>query len=208
MILKVAEKTFREIYKKICLLEDNKLVEKINLREVFDYPPDEKLSGIVTYAYINSENIFVFEILAGATVSSDKIKIFPASYKKNIFYPRADVEDVNIKILPDDYKNAFQDKTKIIEDAHKKNSDIEKIRAAESLDELRHSNFPDDIAVLFYAENFRPEYAWVRCENIDDKFIVGTLLNNLQQNFNYRAGDKIKFGVADFEGEIICVVSS
>lgn len=205
--MKVAEKNFREVYKKICLLENNELIEKINLREIFDFPPDEKLNGVITYAYINAENIFVFEILAGAKISGDKIKTFPTSYKKNISYSRADIENVEIKILSDDYKNAFQDKIQVIEDANKINSAIEKIRAAESLDELRHPNFPDDIAVLFYAENLRPEYAWVRCENIDDKFIVGTLLNNLQQNFDYRAGDKIKFGVADFEGEIICVVS-
>ena len=204
--MKVADKNFREVYKKICLLIDDELVEKINLREIFDYPPDEKLSGFVTYAYINSENILVFEILAGAKVSGDKIKIFPTSYKKNIFYRRAEIENIEIKILSDDYRKAFQDKIQVIEDAHKKNPAIEKIRAAESLDELRHPNFPDDIAVLFYADNLRPEYAWIRAENIEDKFIVGTLLNDLQQNFNYRAGDKIKFGVADFEGENICVV--
>ena len=79
---------------------------------------------------------------------------------------------------------------------------------AESLDELRHPNFPDDIAILFFAENLRPEYAWICAENIEDKFIVETLLNKLQQNFDYRAGDKIKFGVVDFEGEIIFVVSA
>ena len=203
--MKVTEKSFREIYKKICLLQNSELVKKINLRDVFDYPPDENLSGFVTYAYINSSSEFIFEILAGAVVAGDKIKIFPASYKKNIFFRRADVEDVEIKILSEEYQTAFQDKVQVIDDKNKVSDDLEKIRATETLDELRHPNFPDDIAVLFYAENFRPEYAWVRCENIAEKFIAGKLLNNLQQNFGYQVGDKIKFGMTDFEGENICI---
>lgn len=203
--MKVAEKSFHDIYKKVCLLEDNKLVEKVNLRDLFDYPPDEKLNGFLTYAYINSELGLVFEILAGAKILGDKIKSFPASYKKNICFRRADMEDTEIKILSADYIEAFKDKIQIIEDKHKISTAKEKIRAAESLDELRHPNFPDDIAVLFYGENFRPEYAWVHCEDIEDKLIIGTLLNEPQQNFGCHSGDKIKFGIADFEGENICV---
>ena len=204
--MKVAEKNFREIYKKICLLKSSELEKKINLRDVFDYPPEENLSGFVVYGCIDSSGEFIFEILAGAVVVGEKIKIFPTSYKKKIFFRRAEVEEVEIKILSENYFSAFKDKIQVIDDAHKVDATIEKIRAAETLDELRHPNFPDDIAVLFFAENFRPEYAWVRCENIEEKFSIGKLLNNLQQNFGYQVGKKIKFGVADFEGENICVV--
>lgn len=204
--MKVAEKNFREIYKKICLLENSELVEKINLRDVFDYPPEENLNGFVTYAFINLNHEFVFEILAGAKISGEKIKIFPASYKKNIFFRRAEIENVEMKILSEDYQTAFQDKIQVIDDKNKFGEVLEKIRAAEDLDELRHPNFPDDVAVLFYGESFRPEYAWVRCENIEEKFILGKLLNNLQQNFGYEVGDKIKFGLTNFEGENICVM--
>lgn len=203
--MKVAEKFFREVYKKICLLKSSALVEKINLRDLFDYPPEENLSGFVTYAHVDLNHEIIFEILAGAVVVGDKIKIFPTGYKKNIFFRRAEVEDVEIKILSAEYQKAFQDKIQVIDDKNRVSEVLEKIRAAEDLDELRHPNFPDDIAVLFYAENFRPEYAWVRCENIDGKYILGELLNNLQQNFNHEVGDKIKFGVANFEGENICV---
>lgn len=205
--MKVNEKNFREVYKKICLLTDKKLVEKINLRDVFDYPPDEILDGFVTYVCINLDGELIFEILAGAKVEGDKIKIFPASYKKNISFRRADVEDCEIKILPENYFDAFKDKIQILNDTHKVDATKEKIRAAESLDELRHPNFPDDVAVLFFGENFRPEYAWVRCESVDEKFVIGTLLNETQQNFGYKVGEKIKFGVTEFEGENICVLA-
>lgn len=204
--MKVHEKFFREIYKKIGLLTGAELVKKINLRDIFDYPPDEVLSGFVTYACIDLDGEFIFEILAGAKLEGDKIKIFPASYKKNIKLRRAEVENAEIKILPQNYFDAFKDKIQVIDDAYKIDAAKEKIRAAESLDELRHPNFPDDIAVLFFGENFCPEYAWVRCESVEEKFIVGMLLNETQQNFGHKVGDKIKFGVTEFEGENICVL--
>ena len=93
----------------------------------------------------------------------------------------------------------------MIDDACKVDSTREKIRMAESLDELRHPNFPDDVIVLFFCENFRPEYAWVRCDTVEEKLIVGTLMNELQQDFGYKVGEKIKFGLTEFEGENICV---
>lgn len=203
--MKVKEKSFREIYKKICLFTDKKLVENVNLNDVFDYPPDEKLNGFVSYTCINLDSELIFEILAGAKVKGDKIKIFPASYKKSISFPRADVEDCEIKILSKNYFDAFKDRVQILNDIYKVDAIKEKIRAAESLDGLRHPNFPDDVAVLFFRENFRPEYAWVRCESVEEKIIVGILLNETQQNFGYKVSEKIKFGVIEFEGENICV---
>lgn len=204
--MKVQEKNFREVYKKIFLLTDEKIVEKITLRDVFDYPPEEKLSGFVTYACVNLNGELIFEILAGAKVDGEKIKIFPASYKKNISLRRAEIGECEIKILPQNYFDAFKDKIQILNDTYKIDATKEKIRAAEGLDELRHPNFPDDVIVLFFGENFRPEYAWVRCESVKGKFIIGTLLNETQQNFGYKVGDKINFGIAEFEGENICVV--
>ena len=47
--MKVNEKNFREVYKKICLLTDKKLVEKITLCDVFDDPQNEELSSFVSY---------------------------------------------------------------------------------------------------------------------------------------------------------------
>ena len=80
--MKVQEKNFREIYRKVCLLTGDELIKKINLRDVFDYPPDEVLNGLTAYACIDLNGEFIFEVLAGAKVEEEQIKIFPASYKK------------------------------------------------------------------------------------------------------------------------------
>ena len=65
VILKVEEIFFREMYRQICLLTDAQVVDAVNLRNVFDFPPDEKLDGFLTYAHLD-EKSFAFEILAGS----------------------------------------------------------------------------------------------------------------------------------------------
>ena len=194
-------KNFREIYRKICLLSGI----EINLRDVFDYPPDEKIDGFVAYCYVDAETGLKFKILAGAQVSGDKIKIIPASYKKNFSIRAADF-DAEIKILPDNFASAFKDRLQVVNDAHAFDADKEQTRLIKTIDNLRHPDFPDDVAVYFHGENLQPELGWVRCAAVEGNLIRGVLLHELQQDFGVHTGDEIKFGVADFNGEIICAV--
>ena len=204
--MKVYETNFRETYKQICLLTGEEILAKVNLRDIFDYPVEEKMDGFLTYGYIDEETGFKFKILASAQIDGDKIKVFSASYKKVVAFRRAEIEDVEIKILPDKYASAFTDKIKILEDNFAFDKDKEKTRYIKTIDSLRHPNFPDDVAVYFHGENLQPEQAWVRCTSVEGNLLTGTLLNDLQQDFGVHSGDKINFGVADFNGENICAV--
>ncbi len=204
--MKVYETNFRETYRRICLLSGAEIVNKINLREVFDYPVEEKMDGFITYCYIDDETGLNFKILAGAQIDGDKIKVFPASYKKSVAVRRAEIEDTEITILAERYAAAFRDKIKVLEDTFAFDAAKEKTRYIKTIDSLRHPNFPDDIAVYFHGENFQPELAWVRCVEVEGNLITGVLLHELQQPFEVHTGDKINFGVADFNNEIICAV--
>ena len=195
-------KTFREMYRKICLLTG----VEINPRDVFDYPPDEIFDGYVAFGYVDAETGFKFKILAGAQLDGDKIKILPASYKKNFSIRRADIPDAEIKILPDSFAAAFKDRLNVISDAYAADAAKEKTRLIKTIDALRHPDFPDDVAVIFHGENFQPEYAWVRCTGVEGNLIRGVLIHELQQDFGVHTGDEINFGVADFNGETICAV--
>ncbi len=202
--MKVFETNFRAVYKKICLLSDSEVLDKINLREIFDYPPEEKLDGYLTYGYIDEQTGFNFKILAGAQIDGDKIKVFPCTYKRGKSIRRAEIEDAEIKILPENFSAAFRDKIKVLDDTFAFDAAKENTRLIKTIDSLRHPNFPDDVAVYFHGENFEPELAWVRCLEAKENLIVGELLHELNQDFGVHTGDKIIFGVADFNGEIIC----
>ncbi len=195
-------KNFREMYQKICLVTGI----EINPLKVFDYPPEEKLDGFVAYGYVDAETGFNFKILAGAQLDGDKIKIVPASYKKNFSIRRAEILGASVQILPDKFASAFKDRLQVISDAYAHDESKEQTRLVKTIDALRHPNFPDDVAVYFHGENFEPEQAWVRCEAVEGNLIRGVLIHELRQDFGVHVGDEIKFGVADFNGEIICAV--
>ena len=202
--MKVEEIFFRDMYKQICLLTSARLAEKVNLREVFDFPPDENLDGFLTYAYIDGET-FVFEILAGAKLNAERVKIFPASYKKSVRLKRGEVENASLKILTAEYSLAFRDRIQMINDRNFDDSK-EQTRLIKNLDAFRHPHYPDDGVVYFFsAEHNKPELLWVRCMSVDENILTGELLNEPAKDFGCHAGDFIKFGVAQIGEQNILI---
>ena len=201
--LRIDEKSFRELWRQICLLESAELVGKINPREVFDFPPDEKLDGFLTFADVDG-NSFVFEILAGAQVVGGKVKVFPASYKKSRKLKRSEVSGADVTILTADYSVAFRDRLQMITD-RQTDAARSQSRLIKTIDDFRHPDYPDDVAVYFFDEGHRAELLWVRCKSVDENILTGELLVEPRQNFNLHAGDSVKFGVAQVNAQNILI---
>lgn len=200
--LKVEEIFFRDMYRQICLISGANVVASVNLRGVFDYPPDEKLDGFLTYAYIDGET-FVFEILAGARRNAERVKVFPASYKKSVKLKRGQVDDAELKILTAKYSLAFRDRIQMINDSSTADAAREDTRLIKNLDAFRHPHYPDDVVVYFMSAEHKPELLWVRCLAVDENILTGELLNEPSEDFGCHAGDKIKFGVAQIGEQTI-----
>ena len=193
--MRVEETFFRDMYRQICLLTDKSLTASVNLRHVFDFPPDEKFDGFLTYAYIDGET-FVFEILAGVQLVGKKIKHTVASYKKSVKLKRAAVDEAEIKILTAEYSLPFRDRIAMINDRQEFDDAREQTRLIKNLDAFRHPHYPDDVVVYFFGAEDKPELLWVRCLSVDENILTGELLNEPTKNFGCHAGDLIKFGVA------------
>lgn len=194
--LRVERVFFRDMYRQICLISGAEVVSLVNLRDVFDYPPEEKLGGFLTYAYIDGET-FVFEILAGAQFASNRIRTFPSSYKKSVKLKRGQVDDAEIRIVTAEYSLPFRDRIAIINDRTETDDAKEQTRLIKNLDAFRHPHYPDDVFVYFFsAEEDKPEMLWVRCVSVDENILLGELLNEPTKDFGYHAGDLVKFGVA------------
>ena len=200
--MRVEEIFFRDMYRQICLLRGKKIVSEVDPNKMFDFPPDEKFDGLLTYGCIDGET-FVFEILAGVQISGNRVKMFPLQYKKSVQLKLGQVEDADLKIVTEEYSLPFRDKIQIINDRISVDAAREQTRFIKNLDAFRHPHYPDDVAVYFLAENFNPEQLWVRCKSIDENILAGELLNEPNQNFNLHAGDLIKFGVAQVNGQDI-----
>ena len=184
------------MYRQICLLTDKNLVASVKLRDAFDYPPDEKLDGFLTYAYIDGET-FVFEILAGVQLAGNRIKNTVASYKKSVKLKRSQVDDAELRILTAEYSLPFRDRIAMINDRNESDAAREETRLIKNLDAFRHPHYPDDVVVYFLGANHRPELLWVRCASVDENILTGELLNEPTKDFGCHAGDLIKFGVFD-----------
>lgn len=200
--MKVKELFFRDMYRQICLLVDANVVASVDLRGVFDYPPDEKLDGFLTYAYIDGET-FVFEILAGASIIGSRIKMAVASYKKSVKLKRGQVDDADIRILTAEYSLPFRDRIQMINDNSPTDAAREDTRLIKNLDAFRHPHYPDDVVVYFMSAEHNPELLWVRCLAVDENILTGELLNEPTKDFGCHAGDKIKFGVAQIGEQTI-----
>ena len=202
--MKVEETFFRDIYRKICLLSGANIISSVNLRDVFDFPPDEKIDGFLTYAHLDGET-FVFEIVAGAQLAGERMKTFVASYKKSVKLKRAQVDDAELKILADGYALAFRDRVAMIDDRNPADAAREQTRLIKNLDAFRHPDYPDDVAVYFLGAEHKPELLWVRCAAVDENILTGELLNEPTQNFGCHAGDAVKFGLAQVNGQNILI---
>lgn len=71
--------------------------------------------------------------------------------------------------------------------------DVEESRGFEFLDEFRHELYIDDVMVMTVKDGLQPEGCWVRIAGLGDKCIIGTLLNEPEQDFCYHEGDTVAF---------------
>ena len=198
--MKVEEIFFRDMYKQICLLTAPNLIKKVNLRDVFEFPPDEKLDGFLTYAYIDGET-FVFEILAGVQLVANRIKNFVASYKKSAKFKRGQVEDAELKILTAEYSLPFRDRIAMINDRIPTDDAKEKTRLIKNLDAFRHPHYPDDVVVYFFSAEDKPELLWVRCASVD-RLSCGRF-NKIWRRADWRT--KYSNLPSDNGGKIFCI---
>ena len=85
---------------------------------------------------------------------------------------------------------------------------VEDSRKMGFLDASRNPEYPDDVAVYLMRDGLQPEGCWVRIEDLDaeDHELVGTLLNEPDQDFGCHQGEKISFYAQQGEKEtwVLC----
>lgn len=98
-----------------------------------------------------------------------------------------------------------------IDEFYYTDSEVEKCRSIQEIDQFRHVDYPDDLQVLFIKEGIRPEGIWVRTTKFKGSdsgtFLVeGTMLNTPHADFGVKAGDTILVGsgLVDAQGTRVC----
>ena len=98
--------------------------------------------------------------------------------------------------------NKYAEKLDVLKH-YEASEEIEETRKMGFLDKSRHDFYPDDVMVYLTREGLNPEGCWVRIIGLGDHFIMGTLLNEPDQDFGYHSGEKVAFFVQKQEDESI-----
>ena len=197
------ETGFRAFYHHFCVLPLTKNT-KASLRE---FPGAENANGVLTYGYYDRQAGLTLEVLAAAYVKEGNARFENTVKDIRSFIRIGAVAEDEFLFIGDEDGALARRYTEKIEILHHYDADeeVEKTRDMSFLDSCRHEECIDDVLVYLVREGLKPEGCWTRIIGLGDHFIMGTLLNEPDQNFGYHEGEKIAFFVQENDKkEIIC----
>lgn len=197
------ETGFRALYKHFVAF-----MLKDNLRQCIEnYPDADKANCILTCGYIDREAGLTMEVLCAGYKNGDDFSFFDQCKEHRVILRVGSVEEDEFYLFDDSdgrLQKKYADKIEILKD-YEASEEVEETRKMEFLDKLRHEHYPDDVMVYLTREGLNPKGCWVRIIGLGDHFIVGTLLNEPDQDFGYHEGEKIAFFVQKTgNDQIIC----
>lgn len=181
---------------------------KDNIRQCIEnYPNAEKANCVLTYGYIDHDAGLTMEVLAAGFKDGDGFAFFDTSIETRAFIRVGAVIDDEFFFFDDvdgGLSKKYAEKLDVLKH-YEVSEEIEETRKMGFLDKSRHDFYPDDVMVYLTREGLNPEGCWVRIIGLGDHFIMGTLLNEPDQDFGYHDGEKIAFFVQKTENDqIIC----
>lgn len=190
--MKYSETGFRPLYHNFCIFPINKSVKAV----AENFLGFKEADGVLTYGYCDREAGFTLEVLCCVKRVDDEQFAFanPSEDARGIIRigAVADEEYVFIGYGDDPIKDNFERNIEMVSH-YDADEDVETSRKFDFLDEFRHELYPDDVLVLTVKEGLNPEGCWARIVGLGDKCIIGTLLNEPDQDFGYHEGDTIAF---------------
>lgn len=179
---------------------------KDNIRQCIEnYPNAEKANCVLTYGYIDHDAGLTMEVLAAGFKDGDGFAFFDTSVETRAFIRAGAVIDDEFFFFDDadgGLSKKYAEKLDVLKH-YEVSEEIEETRKMGFLDKSRHDFYPDDVMVYLTREGLNPEGCWVRIIGLGDHFIMGTLLNEPDQDFGYHEGEKVAFFVQKQEDESV-----
>lgn len=179
---------------------------KDNIRQCIEnYPNAEKANCVLTYGYIDHDAGLTMEVLAAGFKDDDGFAFFDTSVETRAFIRVGAVIDDEFFFFDDadgGLSKKYAEKLDVLKH-YEVSEEIEETRKMGFLDKSRHDFYPDDVMVYLTREGMNPEGCWVRIIGLGDHFIMGTLLNEPDQDFGYHEGEKVAFFVQKQEDESV-----
>lgn len=201
--MKYLETGFRALYKNFAAFPLNDKFRKA----MEGYPNIDDANCMLVYGYIDHEAGMTLEVLAAGIERNERFKFFEASEDVRFFIRAGAVENEDFALFDDEDNSLSTRYAKKLEllSSYAVDDEIEKTREMGFLDDSRHPHYPDDVQVYLMRDGLNPELCWARIIGLGEHWIMGVLLNEPHQNFDYHQGEKIAFFVEKTEDDkIIC----
>ena len=202
--MKYSEVGFRAFYHNFIVVP-----MKDSLKGVLkDFPGADKANCILTYGYIDRMAGFTLEVLAAAFMDNEEMSFGVGNAEllsKIRIESVIDDECYYVDDEDDSMHKLYSDKLDMLKN-YAAGDGVEESRNMDFLDGSRSPEYPDDVLVYLLKNGNKPEGCWVRIEALAEHEIIGTLLNEPNQDFGYHAGNRIAFYVHQTENKeiILC----
>lgn len=173
-----------------------------------DFPGADRANCILTYGYIDRMAGFTLEVLAAAFMDNEEMSFGVGNAEllsKIRIESVIDDECYYVDDEDDSMYKLYLDKLDMLKN-YAAGDGVEESRNMDFLDGSRSPEYPDDVLVYLLKNGNKPEGCWVRIDALAEHEIIGTLLNEPNQDFGYHAGNQIAFYVHQTENKeiILC----
>lgn len=189
--MKYRETGFRALYKNFAAF-----TLRDDMKQYIEHLPDaEKANCILTYGYIDREAGLTMEVICAGIRDGNMFTFFECSEEVRAILRIGSVIEDEFYVLDDSdetLSRKYSNKLEILKD-YEAPEEIEISRSMELFDKSRHELYPDDVLVYLTKKGLNPEGCWARIIGLGDHSVMGTLLNEPDQDFGYHEGEKIAF---------------
>ncbi len=196
--MKYTDHGFRPLYKNFCIYPLTGVIKEM----LKDQTGIDEATGVMVYGYIDHDNGNRLELVGFANNENER-KYTYARFTDDARYT-VKIEDViDEEFIFADYGDShlyeqFKDKVDPLAE-YNVDASLEETRKMTFLDEFRYDKNFDDVKVVLYKEGLGLEGVWARIESLGNGAIMGTLMNEPNQDFGIKAGMPFAFVVHEDE---------
>ena len=194
---------FRALYKQcnaLMLKEEDRLLQTLD-----GFPQMPNANCLLVYGYIDHEQGLTFEVLAVGRKDEDSFAFASGESDTRVIIRASNLLDHDFYPVDASYEEEHAAKIDLLKH-YDASPEIEQTRSMEFLDGSREPGFVDDVLVYFVKDEFDVEACWVRIEGVRAPRLVGTLLNEPNQDFGCHRNELVTFSVRKMQdGKAVCI---
>ena len=169
-----------------------------------DFKRYDRADLVLVYGYIDHEHGFSFDVLALSCMKDGRIEAIELRPEnKRIILRARDVAEEDVSVIENDaqFKEYFARYISDIAENHEQNEGILETRDMAFLDDLRDPYNIDDVEAYLFKEGLDPEISHIRIEGHGEHYLIGVLLEEPEQNFDYHKGEEVVFAMKRTQDE-------